>query len=93
MYNFYVFMQIIESMKEGDIIPRVVKSPTSYERTSITVPVFLLDKIKWDIKVTDESISDFFQRAAVNLLEKEGDWFIREEWEEFIKERSSRVDI
>ena len=54
------------------------------ERTTVMMDSILFDRVQEHIKETGETLTDFYNRAIVNLLEKDGDFEIRDIWEESI---------
>lgn len=51
-------------------------------RTTIMADEVIMDRVSSHIKETGENLSDFFNRALLNQLEKDGDFEIRDEVEE-----------
>lgn len=51
-------------------------------RTTIMADEILMNRVSSHIKETGENLSDFFNRAILNQLEKDGDFDIRDEVEE-----------
>lgn len=54
------------------------------ERTTVMMDSILFGRVQERIKETGETLTDFYNRATVNLLEKDGDFEIRDIWEESI---------
>ena len=51
-------------------------------RTTIMADEVIMDRVSSHIKETGENLSDFFNRALLNQLERDGDFEIRDEVEE-----------
>lgn len=47
-------------------------------RTTIMMSDILLDRVSQHLKNSGETMTDFYNRAIINQLEKEGDWEIRD---------------
>lgn len=56
------------------------------ERTTIMAHPILMERVNQHIKTTNENLGEFYNRAIINQLEKDGDWEIRDLLEE-LKER------
>ena len=55
------------------------------ERTTVMMDSVLSERIAEHIKSTGETLSAFYNRAIVNQLESDGDYEIRDIWEEETK--------
>jgi hypothetical protein len=53
----------------------------SNSRTTIMLSDILLQRVQEHVKKQDVTLTDFFNRAVINMLEKEGDFTIRDEME------------
>lgn len=51
-------------------------------KTTIMADEVLIDRVESHTKSTKENLKDFYTRAIVNQLEKDGDFEIRDELEE-----------
>lgn len=54
----------------------------SQERTTIMMSDVLAERVQKHTKKSGESLTDFYNRAILNQLENEGDYEIRDLWEE-----------
>ena len=52
------------------------------ERTTIMMEDVLMERVQKHIKESDENLTDFYNRAILNQLENDGDYEIRDLWEE-----------
>ncbi len=52
------------------------------ERTTIMMSDVLSKRVQSHVKGSGESLTDFYNRAILNQLENDGDYEIRDEWEE-----------
>lgn len=52
------------------------------DRTTIMMSDVLSDRVQNHIKKSGESLTDFYNRAILNQLENDGDYEIRDIWEE-----------
>lgn len=52
------------------------------ERTTIMMSDVLAERVQKHIKKSGENLTDFYNRAILNQLENDGDYTIRDEWEE-----------
>ncbi len=48
------------------------------ERTTIMMNPLLMEEVQKHIKITGETLTDFYNRAILNQLENDGDWEIRD---------------
>ena len=51
-------------------------------RTTIMMSEVLADRVQSHTKKSGENLTDFYNRAILNQLENDGDYEIRDEWEE-----------
>ena len=51
------------------------------ERTTIMMSDVLMERVQKHVKKSGESLTDFYNRAILNQLEKDGDFEIRDELE------------
>lgn len=51
-------------------------------RTTIMAHPVITDRVSKHVEKTGDKLVDFYIRAIINQLEKEGDWQIRDEMEE-----------
>lgn len=61
---------------------RSVIDPPAKDKTTIVVSAMLLDRVGVHVKKNRDNQTEFFKRAIVNQLEKEGDFSIRQDLEE-----------
>ena len=61
---------------------RSVIDPPAKDKTTIVVSAMLLDRAGVHVKKNRDNQTEFFKRAIVNQLEKEGDFSIRQDLEE-----------
>lgn len=52
------------------------------ERTTIMMSELLAERVQKHCKKSGENLTDFYNRAILNQLENDGDYEIRDEWEE-----------
>lgn len=50
----------------------------SISRTTIVANPLLINRVSSHVKATGESLTDFYNRAILNQLEKDGDFEIRD---------------
>lgn len=56
-------------------------------RTTIMANPILIKRVSRHVEKTGDTLTEFYNRAIINQLEKENDWDIRDIIEEFEKER------
>ena len=52
------------------------------ERTTIMMSDVLMERVQKNVKQSGENLTDFYNRAILNQLENDGDYEIRDLWEE-----------
>lgn len=52
------------------------------ERTTIMMSDVLMERVQSHVKKSGENLTDFYNRAILNQLENDGDYEIRDLWEE-----------
>ena len=52
------------------------------ERTTIMMSDVLSERVQKHVKESGENLTDFYNRAILNQLENDGDYEIRDVWEE-----------
>jgi hypothetical protein len=51
-------------------------------RTTIMASDILMNRVKEQVGRTGEDLTDFYNRAIINQLERDGDFEVRDLWEE-----------
>lgn len=52
------------------------------ERTTIMMSSVLAERVQAHVKQSGENLTDFYNRAILNQLENDGDYEVRDVWEE-----------
>lgn len=52
------------------------------DRITIMMSDVLAERVQAHVKKSGETLTDFYNRAILNQLESDGDYEIRDEWEE-----------